>query len=349
MKYLILAGLLLSASSVIAQDRDQKAYCSYTVEQAEAQAVFLRNPNVVAGLTQPNTGTSPQMYSGLFQSVTDWRKASLIRSAALKDCALHAGTDDVNLKIQSALPELQKIELAHRVVQLDAAISRLNTMIDRMKSIVDAQTATLPQLYVLQTARAKLELDRSNTELQIAQIQLPEISNVSISTLLSRKWAGELAKQAADTKLAAIDSWNLTLEGGLHQQIHPFIAGKPGFYGTVIFQYNIGSKKRNLHLAAASRDFQVWKYEQKDDAVQQSVLLRTMLTTSLTANRKQLQDLQATYNLIEQKLSVTDQVDSKESLIFSTQLTIDQISTKVEIGNTEFRIAQLQQYLQDNF
>lgn len=349
MKYILLLSSLLFTVPLLAQDKESAAYCSYATEQAEAQAILLKSPTAIAGITQPNTGTTPQIYSGVIESAVGWRKAGLLRKSALKDCALYSETADVNMKIQNALPELQKAALTQRVVQLMAAINRLDIMIDRMSPTVDVHNTTISQLYVLQIARSKLELDKSNTELQIAQIQLPEIPEASLSSLLSKKWTGELAKQDADAKLATAETWDLRLEGGLHQQIHPFIAGKPGFYGTAIFEYNFGAKKRARALEAASRNFQVWKYEQKNDAVQEAVILQKQITAGIIAEQEQLVQLKMAYSLIERKLEVTDQVNSKESISFGIQLIVDQISTKVEIGNTEFRIAQLQQYLQDNF
>lgn len=349
MKTTLLTISLLFALPVLAQTNEKQAYCGYIQETANAQALYYKAPTGVAGVTQPNTGTTPQMYVGVQESILGWRKAALVRQSAQKDCELYSASHDVMLKLQYTTAELQKLALYNRLVQISAAVTHLDNMIVATEKRTVIQEATLPELYILQGAKAKLLLDKSQTQLDIIQLYTPELSSTNIRTLLSEKQSEEVAKQAADNRLAKVDNWDINLEGGLHQQIHPFIAGKPGFYGAISAKWNFGSKRRDRAIDAASRYYEIWKYNQESDAIRQAAVLRNQLRLDLDTNNAQLKSLQATYSMIEAKLKATDLSDSHISNIFASQLTVDQISTKVEIGNTEFRIAQLQQYLQDNF
>lgn len=348
MKLFILAILLLTTIPVYAQSSDEQNYCAYTTAKAEADATILKYPTIVAGAIQPNTGTQPQLYGGVSQSISNWRKAALIRRNAAKDCALYISTEDVTLKIQYSSQTLERETLYNRTIEIDRAVTNLNKMYADLSQKVDAGIITVQQIYAVQSARDKLQAERSDAIMRIASLNIPTYSDIPIKILLSIKWKNEQAKQEIDEKLAKADNWDVSLEAGSHQQLNPWIIGRPGMYGTFTFTYKLGSKKRNRSLDQANRMYMLWKYNQQTDAVQQAALLRNQLQASLHANEEQSIQLQTIYQQLESKLTVLAGLDTKEAIAFGSQLAVDKTVLNVEIANTSFRISQLKQFLQDN-
>src|ERR1700752_4357177 len=63
-KVVMAAALLTSVPALAADQTDQLAYCSYVMEQAQAQRDLLRTPLGFAGFTQPETGLPLQIVGG---------------------------------------------------------------------------------------------------------------------------------------------------------------------------------------------------------------------------------------------------------------------------------------------
>ncbi len=64
-KFLIATGLLLGTAALAEGQEDQQAYCTYVMEQAQAQRDLLAHvPRPSAGFTQPETGLPMQVVGG---------------------------------------------------------------------------------------------------------------------------------------------------------------------------------------------------------------------------------------------------------------------------------------------
>ena len=75
--------------AVAADLKDQLAYCSYVIEQAQAQRDLLRTPVAAAGITQPETGLPMQLVAGASVGLSGMKKAGLTMDAARTDCELY--------------------------------------------------------------------------------------------------------------------------------------------------------------------------------------------------------------------------------------------------------------------
>lgn len=343
--FICLLGLLLVPISQ-AQTKDQEDYCKYTSATADAAAIDLKAPSFVAGVTQPNTGTPPQTYAGITSSIGNWRKAAFTRDVAKKSCAVYSTTEDLTLKLQYTSEDLQVAALQDRMEEINQALRNLAVEKERVAKWVQAHNATLPDLYTIESAESKLKMDKLNADVAMTAIVIPIHPDTAIKTMLGTKWEAEVANQKATSRLARADNWDLSLEAGVRQSIT--IPGN-GAYAGFEFKWNIGSKKRNRALETADRSFQEWKTNNTMDTVQEARLLQETLSDNLSTNRHQLIQLLAMDDVIITRLQAIEDVDTKEAIAFRTQLMVDKISLQVEIGNCRFRVAQLQQFLEDNF
>lgn len=341
-------GLLL-VPTLYAQNKDQQTYCAYIESQAQSQALLDKYPNLSGGAIQPSTGTPPQMYVGLSESLSGLRKASALKQQSSSDCQLYIAEGTAQIQIQYVPVLLDRENLQDRLHQIDHAIEQLDNTYVQLDSIVRAQNATEFNLYTIQAAKSKLLMDRQVIYVQFSSLSTPDLSNLPIKVLITRKLESETNKALAVEKLERLDNWDILLEGGVRQQLKPFQTGRPGQYVTATFKWNIGSKKRERIIESTSINYELWKTNQQNDVVQQAILLHDRLQASLSANEIQLAQLKQEYQHIDSKFVSMNELDTKEAITFTTQLKVDAISMNIEISSCAFRIAQLKQFLQDNF
>jgi hypothetical protein len=78
-------------------------------------------------------------------------------------------------------------------------------------------------------------------------------------------------------------------------------------------------------------------------------LLRQQIETAIEAQERALKAMQARENLIENNRTKIKGADTNAAVLFDNQLLVDELSLRVEIGTTQFRLSRLRQYLVDNF
>src|ERR1700740_1819891 len=88
-KVVFATGLLLAVPVSVRGQEDRQAYCTYVMEQAQAQRSLLRTPTATAGFTQPETGLPMQVVGGATLGLSDYRKAGLTMDVARKNCELY--------------------------------------------------------------------------------------------------------------------------------------------------------------------------------------------------------------------------------------------------------------------
>src|SRR5579863_3898871 len=187
----LVAIFFTSIPALAAGPSDQLAYCSYVMEQAQAQRDLLRTPIAAAGFTQPETGLPLQVVGGASVGVSDIRKASLTMEAARKNCELYKATTGAQQDIQYAQPGLEKDALRNRLVLIEQASKSLDELMEQTSEMVEAQNATRLMLFSLQTTRIKLNADRADTQSKIAALYVPRLSDKPLKELVVEKQSNE--------------------------------------------------------------------------------------------------------------------------------------------------------------
>ncbi len=188
--------------AVAVNTRDQQAYCSYVMEQAQAQRDLLRTPVAAAGMTQPETGLPLQLVAGASVGLSAMRKASLTMDAARRNCELYKAMTGAQQSIQYALSSLEKEALRNRLVLIDQASTSLDGLMDKTSKMVEARNATRLMLFLLQTTRIKLDADRADTQSKIAALYTPPLSDKPLKELVAEKQMSEGNEQRRWTGLA---------------------------------------------------------------------------------------------------------------------------------------------------
>lgn len=326
---------------------DQQAYCDYLSQQAMAQRDLLRTPSAVSGITQPSEALPLQVVWGVSTSLSDIKKSTLTMDVAQKNCDLYSATTSAQQDIQYALPGLEKQALQHRLDLIEQASQKLDALTAQMNKMLDAQNITRPMLFSLQTTRIKLDADRADTQSKIAALYAPDLDVPPIKDLVAQKQSSEAAAQQAVSKLSKQNDWDVALSFGARQQVNPF--NDRGLYGAVTVSYNLGSHAVNQHLDQAASAYDNWKTLQQGDVTHNAEVLRQQLVDGLSAQQARLKSLKDEEQQVETNLQSVSNVDTSAALDFRNLLTGTQLLLGIEMGDANFRMQQIKDFLAANY
>jgi len=351
MKVLAFAVIFLAPVSAFAQSEAEIAYCKYVTEQAAGQRDLLRTPSALLGPIEPSTGTPPQLVIGVSDSLSDIMKSGLVMKAAKTNCDLYKATAEAQQHLIYALPRIEKDILRHRLDLIQAASDKLSALIADNMKLVEAQNLTRPALYALEGAKVRLDTSRTAALTGIASPYVPPLSDTPIKVLIRDKLAAEAVNLQANDKVEKQSSWDLKLSGGTHRQlssvaprVSPF-----GAYGEFNLTYNLGRRGINRHIDQSEAAYVNWKQTQFDDVVNQAAILKHQITDTLEIEKTQLVILHGHDKEIDANLRSLEGVDTSNAIAFRNQLIADQMVLRVEIGDVEFRMSKLQEFLDANF
>jgi peptidoglycan/xylan/chitin deacetylase (PgdA/CDA1 family) len=346
----IMTLLLFLASVALAQDSEE--YCKYVQEQSKADGLRLMTPSGTVGFTSPNTGTAPQTYAGLTGSLSDYRKGKLTLEAAKENCNLYQSTNVAQQAINFAASYLEQQALRHRIALDDAALTKIDALIDQNIQMIQAQSATKLSLYALQTAKAHLVQDKAASQRSLASRYIPELPDVPLSRLVMEKQDDEEKNQQALAKIAKQETWDLRWEAGYHRTVNdsqPSLVSPSGAYGGLALQYNLGSKHINHHLDAAAKSYAEWKREEDNDVVQSAEQLRQQLVDAIRVESNRMENLKAQQTSLDENIALVRDVSTGSGITFANQLAADRLMLGVEMKDSEYRTSMLQDYVAYNF
>jgi hypothetical protein len=341
-------AMTTAAAALAADGNDQMAYCSYLMEQAQAQRDLLRSPMALAGLTQPETGLPTQLVAGASVGLSEIRKAGLTMDAARKNCELYKATTGAQQDVQYALASLEKEALRNRLTLINQAAKSVDELIEKTAKMVEAQNATRLMLFTLQTTKIKLDADRADTASRISTLYVPPLSDKPLKNLVAEKLSSEASEQKALDKLTRQNNWDVALSVGVHQQVNP-VAQNPQPYGAVSVNYNFASRAINKHLDRAVNAYDEWKKVQEGDVVRGMEVLHQQLLDGVSGQESRLKSLQEESGQIDKNLQLVGNPDTSAAFDFHNQLTAAQLLLQVETGDASFRIDRLREYLAKNY
>ncbi len=346
---LVLASILFLGIPAVAADlTDQVAYCSYLMEQAQAQRDLLRTPIGSIGFTQPEEGLPLQLVAGSSLGLSDLRKAGLTMDAARKNCELYKATTGAQQSVQYALASLEREALRNRLSLIEQALKSLDALMENTSKMIEAQNATRLMLFALQTSKIKLDADWAETQSKITAIYVPPLSDIPLKDLVAQKQNSEVNEQKALDKLNRQNNWDVALSVGVHQQINPVAYGAQP-YGAVSVNYNFASHAIDNHLDRAVSAHDEWKKVQEGDVVRNTQVLQQQLADSVSVQQSKLKSLQEESDQIEKNLQLVGNPDTSAALDFRNQLTAAQLLLQVETGDASYRIECLRKYLAKNY
>jgi hypothetical protein len=327
-------------------------HCRFLKEQAQAQIELLRTPTFTSGFTQPETGLPQQAIFGATESLSNIKKAQITKDVAQTDCDLYDATQEAQVKILFTLPQIRKDVLEYRLKLIQETIKTLDGLIAENMNRVDAQDMTKQGVYSLQSAKLRLVADQTVTLLGITSPYIPQQSHRALKDLVADKKKSDAANQKALAHLQKQNSWDVSLSVGVHQQIGSSsgsLTQSTGPYGTVSISYNLASRSISRHLDDSLPEYDRWQDAEFDDVAHQADLLKKQIEGSIGIENTQLAALKAQAAGIKNNLESIANVDTNAALTFRNQLIADQLTIQIDIKDVTFQIAELQDYLKNNF
>ena len=352
---LILTGLLLALCEfgyTQAQPNAASVHCQFLKEQATAQKELLQTPSFSGGFTQPETGLPQQLVFGATQSLSNERKGGITMDVARTNCDLYSATEEANIKILFALPQIRKDVLEYRLKLIRQTSKTLDGLIAENMKRVEAQNMTKQGIYSLQSAKLRLVADQTVTLLGITSPYIPPQNPRPLKDLIADKKGSDSANQKAMVHLQKQNSWDVSLSVGVHQQVGSSSASATnptGPYGTVNFTYNLASRSIKKHLDQSLPVYDQWQDAEFTDVAHQADLLRMQMEESVPVEQSQLTALNEQADAIAQNLKSIENVDTDTALTFRNQLTADQLTTQIDIEDLTFQINELNEYIKNNF
>lgn len=343
-----LPAFAVDPPSVAVDSRDQQAYCTYVMEQAQAQRDLLRTPVAAAGVTQPETGLPIQLVAGASVGLSGMKKAGFTMNAARTDCELYKAMTGAQQSIQYAPASLEKEALRNRLALIERASKSLDELMEQTSKMVVVQNATRLMLFSLQTTKIKLDADRADTQSKITALYTPPLSDEPLKQLVAEKQSSEGNEQRALDRLSRQNNWDIALSVGVHQQVNPVAQGAQP-YGAVWLNYNFASWAINKHLDRAVEAHDEWKKVQESDVVRSMEVLRQQLVESVSVQEARLKSVQEESEQINRNLQLVLNPDTTATFDFHNQLTAAQLLLQIETGDASFRIDRLREYLARNY
>jgi hypothetical protein len=341
---------LLIATRAFGQTEEQSGYCEYVMHQAMAQRDVLRAPEAVGGISQPTTGTPPQLYWGISHSLSNYGRAKLIMDGARKDCESHRATAEAAVELKYALPRLEADALGHRAILLGDAIEQLDAMVTRSARVVDVHNLTRPALYSMQAVRARLVADKIATQLKLALLEVPGTApRPPLRHLILEKEHRESEAQESSAVASRPTSWDVKLEAGGRQALSPSVQSSLAPYGGVVVNYSLGGRHSSSHLEIAAAAYASWKKIQDGEVTQDARVLERQIIRSISVERAELTALREQEREIDSNLQLIVDLATASAIGFGNQLESDKVVLQVEIGDVTFRLLALQAYLKHNF
>lgn len=353
MRVILFLAAFLTPVVVFAQsEQEDKVYCKYTTEQAMAQRDLLRTPSAVIGPVQPSSGTPPQLVFGITDSIANIRKASLTMRAARASCGLYSATVDAQMRLVYALPQIEKDVLNNRLRLIQGASDKLDALMAENMKYVKVNNLSLPSVYPLTSAKIRLDENRTTTLTGIASPYVPKLSDTPLRVLIADKSIQEDLTKKAEIKIQKESTWDIQLGVGVHRQLPGSVYATKtwgGAYGEFTIVYNFGRRAIDRHLDTAGSAYADWKSAQFSDVVMQASFLKKQIEETLLLQTEQIHTmLEHASNLSDQIKSI-EGVETNNAIAFRNNLLADQILLAVNIGDAQFRIDRLRQYLTDNF
>jgi hypothetical protein len=344
------AALLLATIASADSAKDPDAYCAYVTQEANAEKIYLRVPRFESGFyQQPISAGVAQAFVGVSNSLSDDLKSGLVMKAAGTDCELYRATLGLQLRIQYALPAIEKDATRTRLSLIAQAADQLDHMIRDSRRRVTAHNLTVANLYAIQYEKTKLEMQRAQVQLMLATVFVPDVDGASIRDLLVRKRSLEIEKKNADHAVLSQQNWDVAVAVGLHHDISGFTNGSPDGYGGINIKYSFGAIARGHALDRATAAYGEWKESQQSDAIEASGVLRQQIRDSVAVQEATLATFVAENDQIESNIRNLIGLDTDAAVSLTNRLNIDKLTLGIEIGTAQFRLTRLRQFLVDNF
>ena len=334
---LMILSIKLANSQILDNElsADVKAYCTYIAEKNKAKSSLLVSPDIIVRVQNSNNNELVQnnLVSALSKDLSDFSKAKLVRQLIDDECQYYKLTQEAELQLQFAIPNIQRKALYFKLKQIQAAKNKLKVLLDSIQKKIDHQNETLPAYYQVDSLLQKLDDEEREIRVNLSMDTPPQIKHIKLDELLNNVRMAQKKRQLTRSNLEKQYNWSVQLQAGAqqyeaynhnnNQKVQPYVA--------LFFRYNMASMYSNNRVDKSLTHYMDWKSKEVN-GVQKKILQLINTVESLNAAEQQrLNHLQLNYQKYDGLSKKMYVMDSIKALHFERQIIIDRIVAEIEI------------------
>ena len=334
---LMILSIKLANSQILDNElsADVKAYCTYIDEKNKAKSSLLVSPDIIVRVQNSNNNELVQnnLVSALSKDLSDFSKAKLVRQLIDDECQYYKLTQEAELQLQFAIPNIQRKALYFKLKQIQAAKNKLKVLLDSIQKKIDHQNETLPAYYQVDSLLQKLDDEEREIRVNLSMDTPPQIKHIKLDELLNNVRMAQKKRQLTRSNLEKQYNWSVQLQAGAqqyeaynhnnNQKVQPYVA--------LFFRYNMASMYSNNRVDKSLTHYMDWKSKEVN-GVQKKILQLINTVESLNAAEQQrLNHLQLNYQKYDGLSKKMYVMDSIKALHFERQIIIDRIVAEIEI------------------
>jgi hypothetical protein len=340
----------INSGYVYDKEKDLQAYCNHMQAAANSESARLKYPELFARINQ--TETNDKFISvGVSKRIKDFKRSRLVKKIAQHECDLYRENLDAQFAIKYTLPNIEKTALNHKLTLIKRAQYNISLLLNRTQRKVASKNETIVGLYHMQGMQQKLEMLAHETDLKIAQIQMPDMQLPNVKNMFElerRVHAQEMQKYNTMSELKKTDNWDVNMSFGMRKNIfHNSVSNNNDvgvFFGINLY-YNLGSYSINSYLDSASGHYDEWKNQQQGSLRYEMTELKNKLLATQDIENRNRERLLGYQARLKSMLSQVSGVGSYEADKFKTQLQADTIQQDIEVDFTNYKISLISNYL----
>lgn len=346
MKFLYL--LLLLPAITLANEQD--SYCDYTIEKAKAEQLLLQSPRLVLNGGRDSIGALNAVGLGVQESLSNYLKGSLSGKIGDRDCQIYRRVSELTKHINYDLG-LMRIDQSNRRIDLiDDQINHLTNLLLTEQDRVNAGTSTVIVTGMLNSAIAKMRVDRASLTQQNALTITPDISPIPLKKLIEETKLLQSDQQQDLNKQSKYDNWDVGLSIGTGSELSGFRpSGRVQPFVLLNMSYSFGASRRSQALDRSGSAYIDWQNATVQGPLYLAQQLYTQIAAASKANFQALTSYQSYTSNLEQNMTDMGKLETPEAHRFLLQLEIDSAANTIEVESMKYSLNQMNKYLAINF
>lgn len=227
--------LILLAFPLLAHAGEAQLACDLERSKAEVQASTLAAPAAFGTLGQDPASGTKSVSIGLTQSLSGYKQAGLVRSAADARCEAIKAELLLDEHARFALVEVQRVGATAELQKVEEAITLAKINLELLDRQLEAQTITIMEHTAARQALNSLQTQRVEVLRVIAQPSLPS-TNISLLDLIESARHAEAEAARLSALASASTGWDVFVSAGVREPQ----GGRASTYGTVGIRYSFG-------------------------------------------------------------------------------------------------------------
>lgn len=339
----VVVGLTAKHASAAdpATDAEKNSYCRYVQDAGEAERALDTGVQAYSRIGQSDTNATTQIVVGASKSLSKHLQGIEASNVARIQCELYQQSADIDKVTKYKMNSITRQIESLRVKELKKVIGIVDDEIAKMEKRKKAGNATVADLLAIKEQRYKLFSEYSASKDAVAAIILPEVPDTDIAASLKKMDEKTLALQKELNQKSQLQTWDVTLTGGLEKPLSGASAGSSNDYKpfvSVLLNYNLNASDYARKLDQASASLIEYQHQQDDGLYHRVDVLQKSMAASSQNQREILPVLKAELSQMSSEYKKLHNLNSPEGLRAQSQIRVNLAMTEMELHLAQLKL-----------